>query len=483
MVLYVDRYACNCEHHWGGDTCEGGFDACVSVPCRQDGTCTSAGQEYTCRCQSGFEGDNCERDVNECEDGAPCSNDGVCINRAGSFVCLCQTGWTGETCDQTAIPCTETYQRMCDPNFATCRMTSSTGYECTCVAGFVSGNNGRKCEETDPCADELEPCQFGSCKARQGIALCTCDDGYVGDACDTDVDDCASSPCRFGGDCVDAGSGSGYTCSCNPGYFGTECHLETDECGSSPCFCDAVCTDNADHYVCSCPPGWGGENCNESIEACPSAPCRNGGVCSGLLNQYVCDCTDAAGWTGENCEEDINECRSLPCLNGGECTESSADVGCTGADTFACVCPGAWGGELCELPLDTVDEDRNPLIPWATCPSGSAGVACADIDDCHSSPCKHGSVCMDGPNDDVYTCTCADGGGFTGDNCEADVLECSSNPCSNGACAEGIDSYGCLCRQGFSGCNCLEEVDECASTPCRFGGACNPMVRLIAYEP
>ena len=52
-----------------------------------------------------------------------------------------------------------------------------------------------------------------------------------------------------------------------------------------------------------------------------------------------------------------------------------------------------------------------------------------------------------------------------------------------GACAEGIDSYGCLCRQGFSGCNCLEEVDECASTPCRFGGACNPMVRLIAYEP
>jgi hypothetical protein len=36
-----------------------------------------------------------------------------------------------------------------------------------------------------------------------------------------DVDECASSPCQYGGTCVDGING--YTCNCAPGYTGVKC--------------------------------------------------------------------------------------------------------------------------------------------------------------------------------------------------------------------------------------------------------------------
>ena len=37
-----------------------------------------------------------------------------------------------------------------------------------------------------------------------------------------------------------------------------------------------------------------------------------------------------------------------------------------------------------------------------------------DIDECKSSPCKHGGICIDGV--DLYTCQCL--AGYTEDDCE-----------------------------------------------------------------
>ncbi|XP_019615858.1 PREDICTED: fibropellin-1-like [Branchiostoma belcheri] len=92
---------------------------------------------------------------------------------------------------------------------------------------------------------------------------------------------------------------------------------------------------------------------------------------------------------------------------------------------------------------------------------------CADIDDCLSSPCAHGT-CTDGVAS--YTCSCENG--WTGNNCDQDIDECMSSPCAHGTCTDGVASYTCSCENGWTGNSCDQDIDECASNPCQLGGTC-----------
>ena len=100
-----------------------------------------------------------------------------------------------------------------------------------------------------------------------------------------------------------------------------------------------------------------------------------------------------------------------------------------------------------------------------------------NVDECGSSPCRHGGRCADGLNS--YECRCA--AGWLGDNCETNRDECGSSPCRHGAaCTDGIDAYSCTCTTGFSGQDCATDVDDCASNPCGNTGACNDLVDAYA---
>ncbi|XP_035693653.1 fibropellin-1-like [Branchiostoma floridae] len=89
---------------------------------------------------------------------------------------------------------------------------------------------------------------------------------------------------------------------------------------------------------------------------------------------------------------------------------------------------------------------------------------CADIDECASSPCAHGT-CIDEVAS--YTCSCENG--WTGLNCDQDIDECLSFPCVHGTCTDTIGSYTCSCENGWTGLNCDQNIDECASFPCLHG--------------
>ncbi|XP_066022654.1 uncharacterized protein [Pocillopora verrucosa] len=107
--------------------------------------------------------------------------------------------------------------------------------------------------------------------------------------------------------------------------------------------------------------------------------------------------------------------------------------------------PNKTGFRLCQL--STFDhtqhredkEIRKGFILWAS------------ENSCSSTPCLHGSTCLNGYTDKRYICLCPDN--YTGENCEKDVDECTSHihGCHyNATCNNTDGSYTCKCKTGFN---------------------------------
>jgi hypothetical protein len=83
--------------------------------------------------------------------------------------------------------------------------------------------------------------------------------------CETDIDECVSSPCLNGGTCNDMVNG--YACVCAAGFTGTTCETNVDECASAPCENGGTCVDGIDEFVCECPLGFSGVVCEVRLAA------------------------------------------------------------------------------------------------------------------------------------------------------------------------------------------------------------------------
>ncbi|KAF3848620.1 hypothetical protein F7725_015117 [Dissostichus mawsoni] len=350
-LLRREGFECRCAPGFEGKTCEEDVN--------NGAICLDGEAEFHCFCVPGFQGYNCEIDINECAsrparttapastrrtttsvsawgirryrvnceneidecESDPCHNGATCLDLISVYSCQCLPGFTGIDCEVDVDECD----------------CSDTGFQ------------GDFCELDIPeCASD--PCQHGAtCSEGVREYTCLCWPGYEGPNCEVDIDECAEQPCENAGECFERSDPShwdldwdlsfadaaGYICQCQQGFAGENCSVNIDECESEPCQNGGTCEDQINGYTCTCAQGflaslvkmeagvktagpptpvhcpdeepgelpWGGDVCNVKLYGCVDHECQNGATCHPWLSEenhgHTCLCPH--GFYDEQC--------------------------------------------------------------------------------------------------------------------------------------------------------------------------------------
>lgn len=321
--------------------------------------------------------------------------------------------------------------------------------------GNSGGGGGKNACATNPCKNG------GTCVNQANAAVCACAQGYKGELCEIDIDECLDNNGGCGAsECVNL-PGTFKCGDCEPGYARAtsegDC-VDIDECTVLTQACDprTDCTNTPGGYECSvCPSGLGGDPKNVCIDLdeCLSDPCDPLSNCSNVFGSYFCSaCPIGYDGDGTTCQ-DVNECMfnaggcEVPlrdCINSigswkcGDCLEGYVENGPTQCDD-----------------IDECEEDDFDCEKGFGCHNLPGTYECLDIDECEvlETPCESGYECDNTEGD--YDCVNID-------ECEEGTDECDDDL---DICVDTDGGYDCddvdECEEGLDNC---EEGETCQNT-------------------
>ncbi|XP_052809616.1 mucin-like protein [Mya arenaria] len=451
----LGSYSCKCHfgyrHNAASMECEieTGLDPCsgVSLDCSQADGCTlDEENEATCFCNDGYElreNSNICTDIDECTRNV-CPQE--CKNSNGSYTCICYPGFKlhgTKECIECSLPF---YGNNCEK---ICRCSSRGTIQCHSVKGCVcqEGWMGETCDEdVDECVYAINPCNdtYKRCVNTDGSFRCDCMDGFeeTREGFCKDINECASPIMNECGKYMDCKNTNGsYTCECNNGYT-----MIKDSCVDI-------------------------DECSLGLSGCEYQ-------CENLPGRYNCYC-----FYGYKLQSDRRSCRQVedPCRTLGNFNCSHI---CVIDVTAKCSCPHGYelidDGQTCYDTNECLNEELNKCSPNNTCKNtlgsykcdceygfklSNDGRTCEECDIFHYGPnCNKECNCLHGYYDKVKGCNCTEG--WSGENCDADLDECNppdaySCP-GNATCINTLGSFICKCSTGYTLENgTCTNIDEC----------------------
>ena len=240
-VTGLAEYKCQCLPQFTGLICDIILDACYSNPCLNNGICNAKPyDEPRCNCTNGYSGKYCEIFHNPCLLSNPCLNGGTCFPQAANtnlFYCQCTPAHQGRLCEYEALTaCMGQNEGTLFPHptnkssFLLC--SRNGGYTLqACPSGLVYNSYLKRCDYNTDEPDLLNPCQHIPCKNgakctnKDNGFICTCNFGFTGELCETNIDECANANCGENSSCIDLING--YVCICANNFYGSDCRMNS----------------------------------------------------------------------------------------------------------------------------------------------------------------------------------------------------------------------------------------------------------------
>ncbi|XP_060223043.1 signal peptide, CUB and EGF-like domain-containing protein 2 isoform X3 [Meriones unguiculatus] len=360
-------------------------------------------------------------DVDECAQGLDdCHADALCQNTPTSYKCSCKAGYQGEgrQCEDTD-ECDNELNGGCVHEC----LNIPGNYRCTCFDGFMLAHDGHNCLDVDECLENNGGCQH-TCTNIMGSYECRCKEGFfLSDNQHTCIHrseeglSCMNKDHGCSHICKEAPKGS-VACECRPGFElaknQRDCILT---CNHGNGGCQHSCEDTAEGPECSCHPRYrlhtDGRSCLE----------QEGTVLEGTEN----NATSVADGDKRVKRRLLMETCAV---NNGGCDRTCKDTS-TGVH---CSCPIGF-----TLQLD--------------------GKTCKDIDECQTrnGGCNH--FCKNTVGS--FDCSCKKGFKLLTDekSCQ-DVDECSLERTCDHSCINHPGTFVCACSRGFT----LYSFTHCGDT-------------------